>query len=142
MYENISKGHRKLQKKILFDCTKILYLVSLYTMFTHIYLETTNPKSKFYELFRPTLLALILFSVLFHTLIYVGFFNILSYIFMGKVLSNDINMRMTMIAVLIMFFGYFGRHFHVKDILSAYHGDEIATRQHVDKLYITWIFIA
>lgn len=142
MCGNISKDRHKLQKKIPFGCTKKPYLVSLYTMFTEIYLETTNPKSKFYELFRPTLLALIIFSVLFHTVIYVGFFNMLSYIFTGKALSNDINMRMTMFAIVIMFFGYFGRHFHVKDILSAYHGDEIATRQHVDKLYITWIFIA
>lgn len=41
-----------------------------------------------------------------------------------------------------MFFGFFARFFHVKDIFKAYNGDIERTRNHLDKLYISWIFIS
>jgi hypothetical protein len=41
-----------------------------------------------------------------------------------------------------MFFGFFARFFHVKEVYRAYHKNMEKTRTHLDKLYIGWIFIS
>jgi hypothetical protein len=41
-----------------------------------------------------------------------------------------------------MFFGFFARFLHVKEVYRAYGNDMEKTREHVDKLYIGWIFIS
>jgi hypothetical protein len=111
-------------------------------MFTKLYLDTTNAKLKYYELFLPTIFVPLMFSVLFHTIIYALFCNLVSYIFFNKILTNQINIRLVIALILIMFFGFFARFFHVKDVYSAYNGDMVKTRNHLDKLYISWIFIS
>jgi len=111
-------------------------------MFTELYLDTTNPKLGFSQLFQPNILLPLLASVLFHTIIYTLFCNMASYIFFTKVLSKEVNKRLVMILVPIMFFGFIARFFHVKEIYKAYKGDMIKTRNHLDKLYISWIFIS
>jgi hypothetical protein len=40
-----------------------------------------------------------------------------------------------------MIFGYVGRHYEVKDIYNAYGKNMEKARAHIDKLFITWIFI-
>jgi hypothetical protein len=111
-------------------------------MFTELYLETTNPKLSFYQLFDINIFSKIIFSVIFHTVIYTSFLNLGSYIFFGKILSNDVNIRLISALLLIMFFGFFGRFIHVKDIYKAYGYDLEKTRNHLDRLYIGWIFIS
>ena len=110
-------------------------------MFTKLYLDSTNPKLTLSQLFSENILH-IMMSVVFHTIVYALFFNMASYIFMGSFLSNRTNMRMILALVLIMFFGYIGRFYHVKDIYNAYNGDMDKVRNHLDKLYITWVFVA
>jgi len=109
-------------------------------MFTELYLSTTNPKITLYDMYRENL-GSILGSVIFHTVIYCAVLNIASFIFFGKFLSTIVNLRLSVILILIMFFGYIGRYYHVKDIYQAYKGDLEKTRAHCDRLYIGWIFI-
>jgi hypothetical protein len=111
-------------------------------MFTELYLETTNPKLSFYQLFDINIFSKIIFSVIFHTVIYTSFLNLGSYIFFGKILSNDVNIRLISALLLIMFFGFFARVIHIKDIYKAYGYDLEKTRNHLDRLFIGWIFIS
>jgi hypothetical protein len=84
----------------------------------------------------------ILISILVHTIIYVLFLNLGSFIFTNKLLDEKTNIKLIISLILIMFFGFIGRYYHVKDIYKAYNGDMIKTRNHLDKLYISWIFIS
>ena len=111
-------------------------------MFTSLYLQTTNPKLLFRDLFGKNIFTNIILSVFFHTFIYLGFFNLASYVFFGKILSNICNFRAIVALLIIMFFGFFARFLHVKEIYHAYGNDIGKTREHVDKLYIGWIFIS
>jgi hypothetical protein len=111
-------------------------------MFTKLYLDTTNPKLTFYQLFQSPILFPMIASISIHTIIYVLFCNMVSYIFYNRILSNQINKRLLLCLLPIMFFGFIARFIHVKDIYTAYNGDMIKTRNHLDKLYISWIFIS
>ena len=110
-------------------------------MFTKLYLDSTNPKLTISQLFSENITSIIM-SVVFHTFVYALFFNIGSYIFMGSFLSRRMNIRLILALVLIMFFGYIARFYHVKDIYSAYNHDMEKVRNHLDRLYITWVFVA
>lgn len=110
-------------------------------MFTKLYLQTTDPKVTLVEMLKQNLL-LILVSTIFHTIVYTIFANLASYIFVGKYLSVGINRRLIAILLFIMFFGYIGRYYHVKDIYNAYNQNMDKTRNHLDRLYIGWVFIA
>jgi hypothetical protein len=110
-------------------------------MFTKLYLKTTDPKITLQQMLQENM-AMILVSTIFHTIVYVAFANLASYIFFGKYLSVGINMRLTASLLFIMFFGYIGRHYHVKEIYNAYNKNTDKTRNHLDRLYIGWIFIA
>jgi len=111
-------------------------------MFTDLYLKTTDPKLPFRDLFRASIFTGIVLSVLFHTTIYTAFFNMISYIFFGKLLSRQVNIRLVLSLLVIMFFGFFARFFHVKEIYKSYNYNLDKTRKHLDKLYIGWIFIS
>jgi len=111
-------------------------------MFTKLYLDTTNPKLNFSQLFLPNIFFPMIFSVLFHTIDYSVLFNMISYIYFGKFLSELTNIRLLLCLILIMFVGFIARFYHVKDIYRTYHEDMTKTRNHLDKLYISWIFIS
>jgi len=111
-------------------------------MFTKLYLQTTNPKLPFGALFSLNMLFNIIISVIFHTILYTSFCNLVSYIFFGKLLSKTINIRLIISLLIIMFFGFFARFLHVKEIYKAYNYNVEKTRQHLDNLYISWIFIS
>jgi len=111
-------------------------------MFTKLYLDTTNPKLSFYQLFGPNIFFVMILSVVLHTIIYALFVNMVSWIFFGKILSKQINKRLLFSLILIMFFGFIARFIHVKEIYKAYNGDMEKTRNHLDNLYVTWIFIS
>ena len=110
-------------------------------MFTKLYLSTTDPKLILSEMISENSVPLLV-SILFHTIVYMLFFNVFYYTFFGKLLSMKINNRLFIILILIMTFGYIGRFYHVKEVYQAYNKDMVKTRNHLDKLYITWIFIA
>jgi len=65
-----------------------------------------------------------------------------SWIFYGKILSKIVNIRLLLSLIIIMFFGFIARFIHVKDVYAAYNGNIEKTRNHLDKLYISWIFIS
>lgn len=111
-------------------------------MFTNLFLQTTNPKLSANELLSVNLTFKIILSDIFHTFIYTSFFNLASYIFFGKILSNIVNTRLIISLLIIMFIGYYARFFHVKEIYKAYNYNLERTRNHTDKLYISWLFIA
>ena len=110
-------------------------------MFTTLYLDTTNPEFSLYDIIYQNTYSLII-SILFHTVVYILFVNMCYYIFFGRLLSMKINNRLLIILIILMTTGYVGRYYHVKDIYNAYNKDMKATRNHLDKLYISWIFIA
>ena len=111
-------------------------------MFTELYLLTTDPKLPFSKFVSPPILTNILVSIVFHTIVYASFVNILSFIFTGKILSTSINYRLLFSLLFIMVFGFIARFFHVKEIYKAYNNDLDKTRSHLDKLFISWIFIS
>ena len=111
-------------------------------MFTELYLNTTNPRLQFGQLFLPTILFPMIISIIVHTIIYIAFCNMVSYIFFNKVLSSQINQRLVICLIPIMIFGFIGRIFHVKEIYRAYNGNMEKTRNHLDRLYISWLFIS
>ena len=110
-------------------------------MFTQLYLSTTNPNQTLSEMIYQNSTSLLV-SILFHTIVYMIFANLMYYIFFGKRLSTKINNRLFVILMMMMAFGYITRFYHVKDVYQAYDKDMIKTRNHLDKLYIGWIFIA
>ena len=118
------------------------YLKSLYNMFTELYLNTTNPKIKLRQFLLPYILVPMVISIIMHTVVYALFCNMLSYILFNKFLSSQINQRLLGCLLLIMIFGFIGRYFHVKDVYNAYNRDEVKTRNHLDRLYISWLFIS
>ena len=92
-------------------------------MFTELYLQTTDPKLPFSQFISPPILMNILISIVFHTIVYSSFVNLLSFIFTGKILSTTINYRLLLSITLIMIFGFIARFFHVKEIYKAYGND-------------------
>jgi len=119
----------------------ILYNIYI-IMFTKLYLTTTDPRLPFSALFHPHMMTQIWISIIFHTLLYTGFFNLASFIFLGHILSTAVNTRILIALILIMFFGYFARYFQVKEIYKAYDNDLKRTWKLADKRYMTWYFMA
>ena len=111
-------------------------------MFTELYLDTTNPHQSLSQFVQPNMLVRMLFSVVFHTLIYVFFVNLASYIFFGKALASAVQLRLVSSIVVVMLLGFFARFYHVQDVYNAYDKNDKKTREHLDKLYVGWIFIS
>ena len=104
-------------------------------MFTDLYVETTNPKLTLSEFLSARLLNKMALSVLFHTILYVVALNMVSYVF-GGTLSLDVNIRLSILLVLVMSFGFVARFYRVKEL---YH---YGGKEYVDKAYITWYFLS
>jgi len=110
-------------------------------MFTELYLTTTDPTKTLGDIYREKS-GSILASIIFHTAIYAIAFNLVSFILFNKCLTYTQNTRLVLVLLIIMFFGYIGRYYHVKDIYMAYSKDREKTHAHTDKTYIGWIFIS
>jgi len=110
-------------------------------MFTKLYLETTNPKTSWNRFFSTTILSLIAMSVIFHTILYTLFFNVVNFIFFGKLLSKKINIRLISCLLLIMLFGYLGRFIHVKQVYKDYNYNNEKTKEYLNTHYNSWVFI-
>ena len=109
-------------------------------MFTELYLHSTDPKICLEKMIRENS-GLLLLSIIFHTIIYSSFLNLISFIFLGKTLSSIINIRLIIVLLIIMSIGYIGRFYHVKDIYKAYGENMGKAREHIDKFFISWVFI-
>ena len=118
----------------------VYYLIELYSMFTKLYLKTTDPRICMYKTLRENI-SMILISVIFHTLVYSSILNLASFIFLGKLLSTEINFRLITILFMIMLIGYIARIRHVKDIYHAYGENIDKARNHIDRFFISWVFI-
>ena len=110
-------------------------------MFTKLYLETTNPKLSWSTFFSAKLVSLMSISVIVHTILYTLFFNLISYIFLGKLLSKKINIRLIISLIVIMYFGYIGRFIHVKEVYKGYNYNYEKTREYLNIHYNSWVFI-
>ena len=110
-------------------------------MFTKLYLETTDPKLSWEKYFGINIFSMIIISIVFHTILYTIFFNIISYIFYEKMLSKNINIRLIIALLLIMFFGYIGRLLHVKEVYNGFNYDYDKTQKYIRAHYNSWVFI-
>ena len=111
-------------------------------MFANLYLQTTDPRLTVSQLFQGSILVGMILSILLHAIIYASFFNLASYIFFGKLLSKIVNVRLIGSLLLIMIFGFYGRVLYVKNIYNAYNYDVAKAREHVDKFFISWVFLS
>jgi len=109
-------------------------------MFTDLYLHTTDPRISLEQMVRENL-GLLVLSIIFHTILYSSFLNLVSFIFFGKILSSIINIRLIIALLLIMSLGYIGRFYHIKEIYNAYGKNLEKTRAHIDQFFISWVFI-
>jgi hypothetical protein len=110
-------------------------------MFTKLFLLTTDPKLRWSSFFSVSIFSMITISVLFHTIIYALFCNIVSYIFYGKILSKIVNIRLCIALLLIMFFGYIGRLMHAKEAYNDFNDNYDKTKNYIQQHYNSWIFI-
>jgi len=111
-------------------------------MLTDLYLKTTDPSTTVTEIFTsPKWFGLLIFSVIFHTLLYAFFANLASWVFLGRWLSSPINRRLMVSLLAVMTLGYIGRMMHVREMYRAFHGDHAAGRQHVDAFFTSFIFL-
>ena len=116
------------------------YLAALYNMFTQLYLQTTDPRTCMYNVLQENA-GKIALSVIFHTVLYAVFFNLVSFIFQGKVLSSVINIRLFIILLVIMTLGNIARMHHVREIYHAYGENLEKAKKHIDKFFISWLFL-
>ena len=110
-------------------------------MFTNVFLITTDPTLPVSSLLRFQVISQIVLSIVFHTIVYMGVVNTFSYVFFGRMLSSTINQRLLVALLLIMAVGYIARMVHVREIYRAYHQDETRSRDHINRLFISWVFI-
>jgi hypothetical protein len=110
-------------------------------MFTKLFLETTDPKLSWIKFFSMNIFFMIIISIVFHTILYTLFCNIVSYVFYGKMFSRNINIRLIISLLLIMFFGYIGRLWHVKEAYKDFNKNYDKTKYYVQQHYNSWIFI-
>jgi hypothetical protein len=110
-------------------------------MSTKLFLETTNPKLTWNDVINKSIIFSIFLSIILNTTVYTIILNLASYVFLGKILSNKINIRLTMVLIIIMIFGYIGRIMHSKEVYKAFHGDEMLTRNFLNQHYNSWIFL-
>jgi len=108
-------------------------------MFTQLYLQSTDPLRR---TSMADMVPAMVGSIVFHTLLYTAFVNLVSFIFVGKLLSNMVNVRLVVSLVLIMCVGFVARVYHVQDIYRAYNYDSHQARGHIDHRFITWPFLS
>ena len=110
-------------------------------MLTKLFVNTTNPRLPWKQFFKLSMFFQITLSVLFHTLLYTLFCNIVTYVFYGKRLSNIINTRLVITLIVIMYLGYIGRFMHSKQVYKDMNGNVMKTQQYLNTHYNSWIFL-
>ena len=108
-------------------------------IFTSAYLKSTCPKTKWTELYTNWK---IWFAIVFHTFLYLAFINLVKYTFTNSIFNLNQNLKMAILLFVIMIVGYTARYLRVQDIYQGYHKDMTKTRNHCDKAFITWFYLA
>ena len=106
-------------------------------MFTRLFFKTIDPNMKW----SAELVVQMMLSIFFHTFVYGILCNLVSFIFLGKVLTMEVNKRLVVGLVVFMLFGYFGRIFHTKQVYNALGRDDIKTQNYLNTHYNSWIFL-
>jgi hypothetical protein len=109
-------------------------------MFVKLYHITTDPDTTWKVFFSCPVVSLMIVSIFFHIVIYVMFFNLVSFIFLKRPLSEPVNTRLVVALVVIMTLGYVARFYHVKNIGAAFR-DKQQARAYIDQRYNTWLFL-
>ena len=112
-------------------------------MFSKLFFETTAPESEYSRLLSLD----VLFSILFHSVLYILFFHLVGYIFNIK-FSKETCMKLFIAFIVIMVVGYPARLMRVKclrNTLMGYGFDE-KTARHIavsmmNNGYFTWFFM-
>jgi hypothetical protein len=107
-------------------------------MFTKLYLDTTSPGLTPKGILRD---QRIYWSALFHTIMYLFLFEIMSVVFFGKLLPQSTAVKFLALVGGLQVLGYAARVEHVNRVYETYGDDKDAARAHIDKQYITWFFI-
>ena len=111
--------------------------------FTDTYYQTTNPKTEYKELFSANVAK----SILFHTVLYVGFLYLLQFVSNIKIVEGKHLFSLILVLILIMIFGFVGRLMRSKSIykkeIELRDDEEKAlqeTKHLMDTGYFTWYF--
>jgi len=64
-----------------------------------------------------------------------------SFIFFGKNLSKNINIRLILCLIVLMFLGYIGRFIHTKQVYKDFNYNYEKTKEYLNTHYNSWIFI-
>jgi len=107
-------------------------------MATKLYFETTDPAI---SLLQPRILLKISVSVLAHTIVYTLFLNAASYMLRGRSLSTQTNKRIMIGLAILMFLGFFARHWRAKDAYRHFQ-DLGKTREFMNHGYVCWVFLS
>lgn len=112
-------------------------------MFSKLFFETTAPESEYSRLLSLD----VLFSIVFHALVYMLLVHLVGYIFNIKI-SNEICMKLFIAFIVIMVVGYPARLMRVKclrNTLIDYGFDEKTARHIAVSImyngYFTWFFM-
>ncbi len=120
------------------------YLIKYYmNCFTDTYYQTTNPKTEYKELFSANVAK----SIMFHTVLYVGFLYLLQFVSNIKIVEGKHLFSLILVLILIMIFGFVGRLMRSKSIykkeIELRDDEEKAlqeTKHLMDTGYFTWYF--
>lgn len=104
-------------------------------MFTKLYLDTTQPGQEPSSLLRD---QRIYASAFVHTMIYMVLIAMISSVFSVKKIDY---INLFVVSMIIQIIGYPARAWHVNEIYKSYGENQEAAREHVDKHYISWVFI-
>ena len=106
-------------------------------MFAELYKKTTDPETTYTDILLE---KNVYFSILFHTVAY----SVTVYLFVLIVLKHRLtNAQLKMLItffVLVMFFGYFGRLWRVKQLYKIHENKE-KVQEIVANGYFCWYFI-
>ena len=108
-------------------------------MFTDVYKKTTDPDTTPTDILRCPGVWM---SVVFHTLMYFMFVYAANWSFTGRGLSLETTQRLLFVLTSIMTLGYIARIMFVKQVYKSYGYDTVGAKEHIDKHFIHWIFIA
>lgn len=111
--------------------------------FTDTYYKTTHPKTDYNELLSMNVGK----SILFHTIVYIGFLYMLKFVSNIKIIEEKHLFSLILVLFLIMIFGFLGRLMRSKSVYEKeleIHNDEEKALQETKRLmdtgYFTWFF--
>ena len=106
-------------------------------MFAELYKKTTDPETTYNDILSE---KNVYFSILFHTVAYSVAVYLFALIVLKHRLTYDQLRMLVIFFVLVMFFGYFGRLWRVKQLYKI-HNNKEKIAQIIANGYFCWYFI-